>query len=101
MHALHDASPEDLLQELHRLLLSDVLAKVGVLLEVLVQPVNGLRAAEAVLDCLQADPVPLARHARVERADDLIPEPCGAPGAADHVVVRHVSSAIGPFNRDF
>ena len=92
MHALDDAGPEDLLQELHRLLLGDVLTKVWVLLEALVQPVDGLGAAEAVLDHrLHADPVSLARHARVERADDLVPEPGGAPGAADHVGVRHAS----------
>ena len=91
MHALNDAGPEDLLQELHRLLLGDVLSKVGVLLEALVQPVDGLGAAEAVLDRLHADPVPLARHARVERADDLVPESRGAPWAADHAAVRHAA----------
>ena len=102
MHALDDAGPQDLLQQLHRLLLGDVLAKVGVLLEALVQPVDGLGAAEAVLHRLHADSVPLAGHARVERADDLVPEPGGAPGAADHAAaVRHVGVAIGPLDRDF
>ena len=103
VHALDDAGPQDLLQQLQRLLLGDVLAKVGVLFEALVQPVDGFGAAEAVFHRLHADPVPLGGHARVEGADDLVPEPGGAPGAADHAAaaVRHVGVAIGPLDRDF
>ena len=59
---LYDASPKELLQQLNGLLLSNIRAKVWILLEVAVQEVYGLRGAEAVLVGAHVLLVALQRH---------------------------------------